>query len=285
MTLSPLEQCAIIAGATGLIMLAGWLVQERTRDAGIVDCLWAACLGASALFAAFSGAGDVGRRMLVGAMGGIWGVRLALHILFDRVLVGREDGRYQMMRHKLGGQSFRTSIVFLAFFQAQALLVALLCWPFLMASADGAPFPRLTDLLGGALWIVGLAGEWTADRQLLAWKADAANAGRVCDAGLWRYSRHPNYFFEWLMWCAYALLALGFSPPWGWLALLAPAFMLVLVLKVTGIPPTEARSLKSRGEAYRRYQQTTSAFFPWIPRRASPADSPAASTPTTSPDT
>ncbi len=259
MPLTPLDQSLIIAAGSALVMFALWVVQLRTRDAGVVDVGWAACLGASAAFCALTGAGDPTRRLIIGSIGAIWGARLALHLLFDRVLTGPEDGRYRMMREKFGP---RIAPVLLAFFLAQALLVVLLAPPFMLASANASPGPTLTDLLGLAIWIVGFAGESLADAQLRAFKRRADSRALVCDVGLWRYSRHPNYFFEWLMWVAYAVIA----APAGWLAWASPALILVLVLKVTGIPPTEARALRSRPEAYRRYQRTTSAFFPWFPR-------------------
>ena len=108
-------------------------------------------------------------------------------------------------------------------------------------------------------------GETAADRQLEKFREDPSQRGRTCRAGLWRYSRHPNYFFEWLMWMAYALFAIG-SPPWGWLTLGCPAVMLYLLFKVTGIPATEAQALRSRGDDYRQYQQTTNIFVPWFPK-------------------
>jgi steroid 5-alpha reductase family enzyme len=114
------------------------------------------------------------------------------------------------------------------------------------------------------LWALAVAGESLADAQLRAFKSDPAHKGQVCRAGLWAYSRHPNYFCEWLIWCAYALLAI--SAPYGWLGLLSPAIILFLLVKVTGIPPTEKQSLRSRGPAYARYQNEVSAFFPWFPR-------------------
>jgi len=266
LTLPWSDQVVWIAAGAGLVMLGLWVVQWRTRDAGVVDVGWAACLGLSACFCALSGAGDPSRRLLIGLMGGIWGFRLALHLLFDRVLRGPEDGRYQMMREKLGP---RVQPVFLAFFQAQAVLVVVLSAPFIIAAGDPAPAPALADWLGASIWLVGLVGEAVADAQLQAFKRRPDAKGRVCEVGLWRYSRHPNYFFEWLMWIGYATVASG--APMGWLAWTAPAIILLFVLKVTGIPPTEARALRSRPEAYRRYQQTTSAFIPWF-RRPPPRD-------------
>ena len=114
------------------------------------------------------------------------------------------------------------------------------------------------------LWLLALAGESLADRQLATFKRDPAKVGRVCDVGLWRYSRHPNYFFEWLVWVAYALFALPAA--WGWLSVLSPLLILCLLLRVTGIPLNEAQAVRSKGDAYRRYQAATSAFIPWFPR-------------------
>jgi len=111
-----------------------------------------------------------------------------------------------------------------------------------------------------------------ADRQLAAWREDPANAGRTCRAGLWAWSRHPNYFFEWLHWLAYPLLAVGL--PLGWTVWFVPALMLLLVLKVTGIPPTERRSLERRGDDYRAYQRSTSAFIPMPPGGAAASSPP-----------
>src|SRR5207253_10734062 len=116
-----------------------------------------------------------------------------------------------------------------------------------------------------SLLAVSSAGESTAYRQLLHFKMEPENAGRTCQVGLWRYSRHPNYFFEWLMWVAYALFAA--ASPWGWLASACPLVMLYLLIRVTGIPPNEAQALRTRGEEYREYQRATSAFMPWLRRR------------------
>jgi steroid 5-alpha reductase family enzyme len=112
--------------------------------------------------------------------------------------------------------------------------------------------------------VVSIAGEVAADRQLAAWRADPANAGKTCRAGLWNLSRHPNYFFEWLHWVGWSVIALG--SPTGWVALFVPVFLLALLFRVTGIPETEAQALRSRGEDYRRYQQEVSVFVP-LPRR------------------
>ena len=144
------------------------------------------------------------------------------------------------------------------------MLDVLLATPFLLASRNPDPRLNLFEVGGVMIWVVAIAGETIADNQLRAFKADPANRGRVCQAGLWGWSRHPNYFFEWLIWCAFAFFALG--SPLGWISIGCPALMLYFLLRVSGIPATEAHALKSRGPEYAEYQRTTSAFVP-LPRR------------------
>ena len=136
--------------------------------------------------------------------------------------------------------------------------------PFLLMAANPSPTLHPVQWFGVALFVVAKFGETTADRQLARFRADPANKGTTCRQGLWRYSRHPNYFFEWLVWCAFA--ALAWPAPHGAWALVMPALMYVLVTRVSGIPYTEAQALRSRGEDYRRYQRTTSALIPWFPK-------------------
>jgi steroid 5-alpha reductase family enzyme len=150
------------------------------------------------------------------------------------------------------------------FYQLQAVGVVLFALPILIALRNPQPLTWI-DWLGLAIGVLCIAGESLADWQLSRFRSQPANRGQVCNHGLWRYSRHPNYFFEWLHWWAYVCFAIS-NLPWGGLTILGPLTMWYLITRVTGIPPTEAQSLKSRGEAYRRYQQTTSPFFPWFPR-------------------
>ncbi len=145
-----------------------------------------------------------------------------------------------------------------------ATMATLLGVAFFVVCLNPAPQIHPLEIGGVVLWLLALTGESLADAQLAAFKRDPTSKGRVCDVGLWHYSRHPNYFFEWLIWVAYFLFALG--SPYGWVAVIGPASMLYLLLRVTGIPLTEQQSLRSKGDAYRRYQQTTSAFIPWFPK-------------------
>ena len=154
---------------------------------------------------------------------------------------------------------------FFGFFMAQALLVLLFSLPFLAVATNPHTGFSLSMLLGVLVWAGSLAGESLADMQLAKFRRCPGNRGKTCRVGLWNWSRHPNYFFEWLHWFAYVLLAWD-SPLW-WLSLIGPIAMLVSLLWVTGIPYTERQALRSRGEDYRRYQQEVSMFFLWPPRR------------------
>jgi steroid 5-alpha reductase family enzyme len=236
-----------------------WLVAIRTRDASHVDVGWALGLGAMGAACAAAGTGAPARRWLIGAMAAAWSLRLAAHLYFDRVRGRPEDGRYASLRTAWGAKADRN---FFFFFQAQGLLDLLLALPFAAAAARPGPL-GVRDALAAAVWLAAVAGESAADRSLAAFRADPANKGAVCRAGLWSWSRHPNYFFEWLVWLSFAMIA-----PDDWRVWVSPLVMLYFLLRVTGIPATEAQALKSRGEAYRRYQKEISMFIPWPPRRA-----------------
>ena len=255
---------ALLATAIALTMMAAlWAWHFRLKDAGIVDPGWSAGIGLVALVYALLGPGWAPRRAAVAAMGLIWSVRLTVH-LARRLHDEPEEGRYQALRAAWSKEGTNVSRRFLFFFLFQGLLDVFLSLPMLLAVLN--PEPRFSgwEIGGAALWLVSIAGESLADAQLTAFKRNPASRGKICDAGLWRYSRHPNYFFEWLVWMAWLVFALG--SPWGVFAALCPALMLFFLLRVTGIPATEEQALRSRGEEYRRYQRTTSAFVPWFPK-------------------
>lgn len=262
--MSPALAIVLVAGGMSAAMVGLWLESLRRHEADIVDLGWTLGLGAAALF--YAGVLDVGlpaRRWIVAGMAAIWSARLGFYLL-QRVRSPGEDGRYRALRAKWGD---RARLRFFVFFQAQGLLVALLSLHFLGAmSASSAPL-GLLDAIGVLVWIVAIVGEAIADRQLAAFRADPSTKGQVCKRGLWKYSRHPNYFFEWFHWLAYVPLALAAG--WWPAMLVAPAFMLFIIRFVTGIPPTEEQALRSRGDAYREYQRTTNAFVPWFPKEDS----------------
>lgn len=248
--------------AMAVIMLILFIAQRWRHDAGIVDLGWAGGLGLLALYYAINLQDEypAWRVWLVAGMGGFWSLRLALYMLFDRVLGKEEDGRYQMLRQEWGE---KTQAFFFVFFQVQALLAVVFSIPFLIVMRHPSETFLLTDQLALQIWAVAMIGEALADRQLAKFRADPANKGKTCRVGLWRYSRHPNYFFEWLHWWSYVLM--GLAAPQGWLTLLGPILMFYFLFKISGIPYTEKRALLTRGDDYREYQRTTSVFIPWFP--------------------
>lgn len=260
-----------------LLFVVLWARQQATRDATPVDVGWAGSIGLLTLFywlaplvssdtGGRSSDSDI-RRAVIAIVGAAWAFRLAGFLYWTRVRGHREeDGRYQALRRGWGS---RAGAFFFVFYQAQALLAWLFAGPIFLAMQARTSW-SLFDLAGLAIWLTSVVGEGVADAQLAAFRANPANTGRVCQAGLWRYSRHPNYFFEWLHWWSYVAMTVG--TPWGWLTIGAPLLMLLFLFKVTGIPATEAQAVRSRGEAYRAYQRTTSVFVPWFPRQESPID-------------
>jgi steroid 5-alpha reductase family enzyme len=252
------------AALVSAAMLLAWLLHLRFSDAGVVDVAWAGNLGLLAALYGFAGSGWAARRGLVAAMGVVWGARLAFHIA-SRMRGQPEEGRYRQLRKDWGGH---IAAKFLGFFLFQGALDLFLSVPFLAACGNGAAGLAPSEWAGVALWTVSIGGESIADRQLSRFKARPDNRGKTCREGLWRFSRHPNYFFEWLIWVAWAIFAS--ASPGGWICWACPALMLFFLLRVTGIPATEAQALRSRGEEYRQYQRTTSAFVPWWPKASAP---------------
>lgn len=264
--MSPLTLLGLATGALCLGFRALFLLCRRLDNYGFVDVGWSYAFAALAGFYALAARGWPLRRGLLAAMVAAWSLRLGTHLLI-RVAKHHpeEDTRYRQLRRDWA-EKFVPKMA--GFFQLQALSVVVLGLGFVAAMRDGEPRLHLLEWAGAAVWLIALGGEATADAQLARFKRDPAQRGQVCDVGLWRYSRHPNYFFEWLVWVGYALFAL--PAPWGWIGLIGPTAILFLLLRVTGVPTAEAQSLRSKGDAYRRYQQTTSVFVP-LPRRKIPA--------------
>ena len=246
----------------GAIMAVLWWIQKIRHDASHVDVAWSVGLGILAIFYAVAADGYPPRRLLLGVLVGVWSLRLAMYLFVNRVWGKPEDGRYQTLRQGWGN---RAQPYFFIFFQVQALLDVIFSLPFLVIVTNITTTLKGWEWAGVFIWIVAIVGESIADRQLAQFRADSRNHGKTCRVGLWRYSRHPNYFFEWLHWWAYVLMAVGL--PYWWLTLIGPGLMLYLLFKVTGIPATEAQALTTRGDEYRAYQRTTSAFIPWFPKK------------------
>jgi len=241
-----------------VLMAVIWWFSERIHNAGIVDPAWSFWFTLLAILYAVLSDGAPTRRVLIAAVVAIWSMRLALHLV-RRVMHEhpKEDKRYTALRNEWKPNDARKMLIF---FQQQGISNVLLSIPFAIVALDRSPQISVITIAGVCVWAVGVLGEGIADSQLSRFKHDPANKGRTCQAGLWAYSRHPNYFFEWVIWCGFYLIACG--SPWGWLTLYCPLGMLYILLKVTGVPMAEEQSLASRGDEYRKYQQTTNKFFP-----------------------
>ena len=260
--LDPFTALVVVYAVMAGVMLVLWLVDRWTRNASIADVGWCVGLVSAVAWYAWSTTGDLERKILLLLMAALYGLRLGLYILFNRVIGKEEDARYQYLRRQWG---LSEPIVMFGYFQLQAAAVALFSLPFLVIMQNVFPPFSLWELAGFLIWLAALAGEGLADWQLACFRSKLWNRDRVCRDGLWYFSRHPNYFFEWIHWWAYVVMAIG-TPGWM-LTWIGPVAMGWALLKVTGIPLAEAQALVSRGEEYRIYQQTTNAFIPWWPKR------------------
>jgi len=245
-----------------LAMMGAWAAQRATNNAGFVDLIWTLALGGAGVASGVTAASP--RGVLVAVLTTLWALRLGGHIL-RRTWGAAEDSRYARLRTMWGAQ-FQARMF--GFLQIQALVAAALAMSFVVASRNPVPLGAF-DAVGLVLFAAGVAGGALADAQLGRFRRDPAHRGAVCDTGLWRYSRHPNYFFECVGWCAWPFLAIAGGYAWGWVALSGPALMYWLVVHVSGIPPLEEAMLRSRGERYRAYQARTSEFFPMRKRNPS----------------
>jgi steroid 5-alpha reductase family enzyme len=251
--------------AVVVVMLALWLLGLARHNFSYVDIGWSANFALLAIIYGVLGSGDPMRRLLICGMFAVWGTRLALH-LATRIIGEPEEGRYVQLRKEWGVKG-SVNLKFLGFFQFQALLNVVLGLPMLFAVVNPQPQLHVLEIIGAIVWLIAVTGESIADAQLKRFKRNAANKGKVCDVGLWGWSRHPNYFFEWTIWIGYALFAL--ASPYGWVCLALPVLMLHFLINVTGVKATEEQSLRSKGEAYRHYQRTVSMFIPLPPKKES----------------
>lgn len=235
------QPLVVVLGFSTAVMLAGWLIERRKRNPAIADVLWAACISASALYVGLVAGGSMLSRLLVAMMGGIGGFRLFMHLL-QRMLVESTDARSRALRERVKDTGARM----FAYFVGKAVLATLFAVPLLVAAENAHDQARLWTWLAAAVYSIGLAGEAYADIQLATFRDQPRNRARTCRRGLWRYSRHPNYFFAFVHWCSYALLAVGL--PWTlWsLTLLGPALAAYVAMR--RIPIVEAEAVRTRGE-------------------------------------
>lgn len=263
---------AIVIAAVGLAttMAAAWLVAMSSGRSGWVDAIWSFAVGIFGAFAALvaQAHGDNHQRQwLVAILALAWSLRLGIHIVARTIGSDLDDPRYGQLKQEWGAGFQRRLFWFL---QIQAVAAFLLVLSIMVAAHNPRPTLGLADWIGIALIVLAVGGEALADRQLNSFRADPGNKGKVCDVGFWGVTRHPNYFFEWLGWVAYALIAIG-SPSaylWGSAALAGPLLMYWLLVHVSGIPPLEAHMLRSRGDQFRLYQARVNAFWPGASRSA-----------------
>jgi steroid 5-alpha reductase family enzyme len=253
----------MVAGVVAVLMFTiTWAICVRIHNYGFLDVVWSLSVAILAPIYWLFGNGDASRKLAFTLVGMTWSLRLGLYIL-RRVARHhpKEDKRYRTLRERWPGPGR-----FLLFFELQALIAVVFSLPFLLASLNTRPRMGALEIAGLTLALLATAGEAISDWQAQRFKSEPANASRVVNVGLWRHSRHPNYFFESMVWWGFCIAAL--DSPHGWVTLACPLLMLYILLKVTGIPLTEKHSLESRGDAYREYQRTTSRFIPWFSKAA-----------------
>jgi steroid 5-alpha reductase family enzyme len=258
---------AVVLVIMAVVMTAAWAAQRAAGNSGWIDVFWTFGTGAVGVLAALwpFGGSFSPRQMLVAALVAIWALRLGTYIL-RRVATSREeDARYAKFKRDWGA-SYQTKIYGLIL--PQALITTIMMVSVEVAAHRPVVALDARDMLGAAILAIAIGGESLADWQLAQFKKTNTRKSAICDAGLWSWSRHPNYFFEWFGWLAYPVIAVNLSEPVTLLTLVAPAVMFVVLRFITGVPPLEDTMLQSRGDAFRAYQTRTSAFIPLPPKGA-----------------
>lgn len=253
----------ITAGALFTVLTVIWAVSVRIKDASLIDPFWSISFliiaGSTVIQTGFSSA----KGLMLAAVT-LWALRLFSHLMRRFLAHEEEDPRYQAFRQKYGPERYWW-VSFFQVFCLQGALALLVSAPLQLAGSAPLPDPiGLWDILGASVFVIGTATEAIADRQLAAYRADTSpDKARVLDTGLWRYSRHPNYFGNALLWWGLGLMAL--DQPWGWVALLGPALMSYLLVKVSGVAMLDAQLSKTR-PGYKEYMARTRGFVPWFPK-------------------
>lgn len=245
------------------VMTVAWLTQRAVRNGGWVDVFWTFATGGACIAAALwpEPTANVNRQFLVAGLSAVWALRLGGYIA-HRVATSSEDTRYAGLRDEWGDR-FQANMFWLVIVQAPA--AAVLSLSVFAAAHGGAAEIGWRDMLGAAVLLIAIAGEGLADEQMRQFKRQGHH-GAIMDQGLWGWSRHPNYFFEWFGWLAYPVIAFDPADPWSWATWIAPAVMFAVLRFGTGVPALEKTMLQSRGDRFRDYQKRVSAFFPLPPK-------------------
>ena len=262
------ELTAGVLAAMIAVMTAGWLTQRALGNGAWSDVFWAYGAGVTCAVAALiplqTEPHATWRRIMAAAMVAAWGLRLGTYLALRTARAKSEDPRYAALRSEWGASFQRRMINVII---VQAPVSAVLALSVLIAARESHPAFRLQDAIGLAVFVVCLAGETLADAQMSAFRRDPANRGKVLDRGLWAWSRHPNYFFEVAIWLAYPIIGIDPQSPRSFVSILAPLMMYLVVRHAAGVGPLEEAMLRSKGDAYRRYQDRVSGLLPWPPRR------------------
>ncbi|MBF0504756.1 MAG: DUF1295 domain-containing protein [Candidatus Omnitrophica bacterium] len=248
--------------SVGALFLVSWGIHLILKNAAVVDVTWGLGFILLSVVYLLQGKGFNLRNSIYLLMISLWGIRIAWYLIKRMALEKQEDRRYKKIRQSFGKMAW---FKFLFIFEFQALLQMIIGLPFMIVSLNPFSGVSACEVAGAVVFAFALIGEAVSDEQLRAFKRNPNNKGKTCDTGLWYYSRHPNYFFEWLLWTGIFIYALG--SPLGWVAFVSPLVMYFLLMYVSGVPLAEEQSLLSRGDEYRKYQATTSVFFPMFKKR------------------
>ncbi|HEY0600203.1 DUF1295 domain-containing protein [Brevundimonas sp.] len=254
----------VCAAAAAIALSAAWLIVRRTGDGGWTDVVWTLSVGAIGAGAALwpePGAAPA-RQALVAILIAVWALRLGGYLAVRTARAAAPDPRYEEFRKAWGGWGLKAW----GFLMVQAATVLVLVVSVRAAAVRPEAELGWRDGLAVLIVVAAVAGEALADRQMAAFRRDPSNRGKVADTSLWAWSRHPNYFFEWLVWLAWPVMALEPGDASSWLTLPAAVLMWWLLNHVSGVPMLEAQMLKSRPGAYRDYQSRVSRFLPRPPK-------------------
>ena len=249
-----------------VIMLCCWLWATMNRRVGIVDVAWSACLALNIILTAILvDVAPVPIRLFIGIFSGLWFIRLCAHLLRRYLAEHQEDTRYANMRRAMGKFQHLGFLLFFIFQAGLALLFYVPMWTLLTTpQQDWSSAYPMYLAVAAIILILAFVGESIADQQLYRFKQQPQHRGLTMDQGLWRYSRHPNYFFEWMHWFVYPIMGLAAGLYLLWIY---PVLMWLFLYYITGIPFSEQQALKNRGQNYLDYQQRTSMFIPWKPKK------------------
>lgn len=238
-----------------LLMTVVYFISTRLNFYSLVDAAWAYGIGLITTGAFLFTPVITTKKIIVLSMALAWSLRLGTYLSFRLIqYYPIEDRRYQNLK------KIWSKLYLFLFFQFQGISQIIFCIPFFLVLVDSDDKISYSFLIGLTIFVIGLIGETIADRQLQLFKMQKENINKVFESGLWKYSRHPNYFFEWLAWCGVAMVAI--ESPYGYVGLISPISMFLTLNYFTGIPAVEAQSILTKYSVYKNYQNKTNSFFP-----------------------